>query len=107
MNKNIPLIIERLKTISPYKIIFFDSHAYGSPNKNSDIDLLIVTNDNFFPKNYQEKSNIYLKISKLLTDFKTKFSIDLIVYTKPMYERFKELGSLFSKEIFQKGIVLY
>jgi len=33
--------------------------------------------------------------------------IDLIVYTKPMYNKFNELGSLFSKEISQKGIVLY
>jgi hypothetical protein len=58
-------------------------------------------------KSYKEKSNIYLKVSYVLSDITRKIPIDLIVYTKPMYEKFIELGSLFSKEISRKGIVLY
>jgi hypothetical protein len=48
-----------------------------------------------------------LKVSNVLTDITRKTPIDLIVYTKPMYEKFIELGSLFSKEISRKGTVLY
>ena len=67
----------------------------------------MVTNDDHLPKSYKEKSDIYLEVSNLLTDIKSTIPIDLIVYTKPMYERFIELGSLFSKEISLKGTVLY
>ncbi|CAN2039103.1 Nucleotidyltransferase domain-containing protein [Candidatus Magnetomoraceae bacterium gMMP-15] len=104
---DISLIIERLKMINPYKIILFGSYAYGKPENDSDIDLMIVTDDDYFPGSYKEKSDIYLKVSNALTDLSKKMPIDLIVYTKPMYNKFNELGSLFSKEILQKGIILY
>jgi len=103
----IPLIIEKLKIIKPHKIILFGSCASGEPNPDSDIDLIIVTNDDYLPKNYKEKSKIYLKVSRALRDISSIVPIDLIVYTKPMYKKFIELGSLFSKEIMQNGVVLY
>jgi hypothetical protein len=59
------------------------------------------------PECYREKSEVYLKVSSALTEIARKIPIDLIVYTKPMYNKFNELGSLFSKEVSQKGIVLY
>ena len=103
----LPLIVKRLKKIGIHKIILFGSMTSDDMHLDSDIDLIVVTNDNHFPKSYKEKSDIYLKISNLLTDISGAVPIDLIVYTKPMYERFIELGSLFSKEISRKGTVLY
>ena len=76
-------------------------------HSDSDIDLIVVTNDDYLPRSYKEKSDIYLKVSSLLEDIVEKIPIDLIVFTKPMYNKFNELGSLFSKEVSQKGIVLY
>ena len=99
-------IIKRLKPLNPYKIILFGSYAYGTPTKNSDIDLYIVTNDDFIPKNWREKINIKLKFSKLLRDLKQQYDIDLITHTKKMYEKFINSNSMFSKEI-QKGQVIY
>ena len=99
----IPLIVERLKKISPYKIILFGSYAYGEPGVDSDIDLLVVTNSDDFPKNYREKSDLYLEVSRVIRDIRTQAPIELIVQTKPMHSRFIELGSMFSKEILQKG----
>ena len=32
---------------------------------------------------------------------------DLIVHTKPMHDKFLQLGSMFSKEILKRGEVLY
>jgi len=58
----INLIIDKLKsTINPYKVILFGSFAYGKPTKDSDIDIIVVTNDDFMPKNQREKSKLYLK----------------------------------------------
>ena len=103
----LPLIVNRLKKIGIHKIILFGSLTSDNVHLDSDIDLIVVTNDDHLPKSYKEKSDIYLKISNLLTDISRTVPIDLIVYTKPMYVRFIELGSLFSKEISRKGTVLY
>jgi len=100
-------IIEKLKDLNPEKVILFGSHAYGEVAKDSDIDLIVVTNDEFYPKNYRERMDVHLKISKVLSEIIKEVPVDLIVYTKPMYRRFIELGSLFSKEITKKGKVLY
>ena len=100
-------IVERLVKIKPYKIVLFGSYAYGNPHKNSDVDLLVVTNDDFLPKNFSEKNALYLGVSELLLDLKKQFPIDLIVHTKAMHRKFIELGSMFSKTISTNGIVLY
>ena len=106
-SKELTLILERLKKLNPYKVILFGSFAYGRPDRNSDVDLIVVTNEEYFPANYQEKSDLYLKVSNALTDVAGKIPIDLIVYTKSMYRKFVEMGSLFSKEVTQKGVILY
>ena len=103
----LPLIVKKLKNIGIHKIILFGSLTSGEVHMDSDIDLIVVTNDDHLPKSYKEKSEVYLKVSNVLTDITGKIPIDLIVYTKPMYDTFNELGSLFSKEISRKGIVLY
>ena len=106
-NSYLSLIITRLKNIGIHKIILFGSLASGDVHTDSDVDLIVVTNDDHMPNSYKEKSAVYLKVSSALTDITRKIPIDLVVYTKPMYTKFNELGSLFSKEISQKGIVLY
>jgi len=40
-------IVERLKLLNPNKIILFGSYAYGTPNKDSDIDLFLLKRDYF------------------------------------------------------------
>ncbi len=103
----IPLIVERLKNINPYKIILYGSHASDNQNESSDIDLLVVIDRDDFPKTFREKSDLYLEAESVIRDLQQQISIDLIIHTKAMYRKFIELGSLFSQEIKQKGIVLY
>jgi uncharacterized protein len=101
-------IVERLnEKLSIHKVILFGSFASGKPDRDSDIDLLVVVEDDFLPRNYQESMELYLKVSSVLRDVKRNIPIDLIVHTKPMHERFLRLGSMFSKEILKWGEVLY
>ena len=90
-----------------YKVILFGSFADGTVKTDSDIDLIVVTDDDYMPKNYKENMQNYLKVSSVLRDTKKKIPIDLIVHTKPMHEKFIRLGSMFSKEVTTKGVVLY
>ena len=108
MNSNyINDIVNKLKKLNLKKVILFGSHAYGTASGESDIDLIVVTSDEFYPKNYRERIDVQLKVSKALSEITKKIPIDLIVYTKPMYNKFLEMNSLFCKEINEKGRVLY
>ena len=104
------IYIEQLKAslskLDPYLVLLFGSYAYGKPHKDSDIDLLVVTNDNYIP-NFNEHSQLYLKISKEIRSIKKQIAIDLIVHTLPMYQKFIEQNSLFANEITTKGKIIY
>ena len=100
-----PQIVERLKPLNPEKIILFGSYAYGTPNEESDIDLYVVTGDDFIPKNFDEKMKLKLKVAKAIDAIRDRVSVDTIVHTKPMAKLFKEMNNSFYNEI-NKGIVL-
>lgn len=106
-DKYIPLITEKLKKTNPEKIILFGSYAYGENTIDSDLDILVVTSDNLIPSSFSEKSKIYLKISRAISDIKKEFPIDLIVHTKAMHAKFIETNSLFAREILTNGKILY
>ncbi len=100
-------IIQSLKPLNPFKIILFGSYAYGTPSEESDIDLYVVTNDEFMPSTWKEKMKIKLKFSKALREIKQNYDVDLITHTKKMSEKFSNLDSMFSREILTKGEVIY
>ena len=97
----------RLSELDPYLVILFGSYAYGTPDKDSDIDLLVVTNDEFTPKDYNERIEIQLPVSNQIFEIAKQVPVDLIVYTIPMYKRFIEQNSNFAKELLSKGKILY
>lgn len=106
-NINIDDIVSNLKQPHIIKVILFGSYAYGTPSKNSDIDLMVITEHSTLPKNFREKMDFYHDVYKYIKSFTGIYPIDLIVYTKAMYNAFIESKSMFSKEIVSKGKVLY
>lgn len=99
-------IIDFLRPIDPEKVILFGSYAYGTPNADSDIDLYIVTKENIIPRTFEENFQIKKRVYQALGQFRKKYASDIIVHTIPVHKKFLELGSSFSKEIMQKGIIL-
>jgi predicted nucleotidyltransferase len=99
-------IIQALKPVDPYRVILFGSYARGNPGKNSDIDLYVVTKDEFIPKNFREKKEIYLNVARNLYEIEKEIPIDLIVHTKDMSLKFTELGGAFSCRIISEGVIL-
>ena len=98
---------ENLQVLNPYLVLLFGSYAYGTPNQDSDLDIFVVLNDNTMPTTFKEKQVLYLKVSQYTRSIAKQIPIDLLVFTIPMYEQFKTMKSNFSKEILNKGIVLY
>ncbi|MDO9040601.1 MAG: nucleotidyltransferase domain-containing protein, partial [Bacteroidota bacterium] len=87
-NTYIQQLKEKLKELNPYRVFLFGSYAYGTPHIDSDIDLLVVTNDEFIPQTFQEKTNLYISISEHILNISKQVPVDLIVYTLPMYKQF-------------------
>ena len=81
----------------PDKIILFGSYAYGTPNEDSDVDILVV-----MP--CRDRINQAVDIRWHLP---VPFSMDLIVRTpKQLAERLR-IGDSFMTEIVTQGKVLY
>jgi predicted nucleotidyltransferase len=100
-------IIDALKPLDPEKVILFGSYAWGEPTKDSDIDLYIVTKDEFMPKNWREKSEIYIEYIQKLDELNSKYGLDLITHTKAMHQKFIEMDGMFCRKILRDGVRLY
>ena len=100
-------IINCLKSIDPIKIILFGSHAAQTAHKDSDVDLYVVTADDYIPDTYKEKLDLKCRISELLDPVRQTYPVDLLVHTFPMYREFIRLNSAFSREILNHGVVLH
>jgi len=100
-------IIGALEGSGVRKVILFGSYATGQAVKDSDIDLLVVTNDSYIPQSFSEKMKIKVRIAKALSFVRESYSLDLIVHTNPMHQQFLDLKSAFQREIDSTGIILY
>jgi predicted nucleotidyltransferase len=100
-------LLKRLLPLKPYKIILFGSYAWGKPTKDSDIDLYIVTNDDFEPTSWKSATQIALKYRRALEDLRAFIPMDIIVHTRKQYQKALELGMGFMRKILTEGYILY
>ncbi len=100
-------IVEQLKPLAPVRIVLFGSYADGTATEDSDIDLYVVTNDDFIPQSWREKSRVYQKVAKSIQNILRKYPTDLIVHTKKMYQKAIDTNHFFITEIEEKGIRIY
>ena len=93
-------IVRRLiEGAKPRKIILFGSYAYGEPDEDSDIDIIVVEDD--VGSKWEESA----RLRGLLRDILVP--MDIIVVSPEEFEFYKhEVGSVF-REAYLKGVVLY
>lgn len=100
------MIISALIPLDPEKVILFGSYAAGTEKKDSDVDLYIVTKEDFIPQSYAENMRHYKKYSRPLKELKGKIPLDLLVHTKQMNRIFENNRSSFAREILENGEIL-
>jgi len=93
-----------LKQFGIEKIILFGFYAYGTPNEDSDIDLLVIKN---IPENETRDFRIKLKKALWLKLGKLNYSFDILVDNEQRIQKRIEMGDLFYKEIYSKGKTIY
>ena len=86
----------------PERIILYGSFAYGTPDKNSDIDLLIIKETSERPL---DRMTLIHRIADIRDSSYPAFSP--IVLTPEEIKQRLEIGDQFIEEILTRGEVLY
>ena len=83
------------------KVILFGSYAYGEPDEDSDVDLLIIKDT--------EKRPIgrWLEVKKLLRGRVPLLPVSPLVYTEKELEDRIAIKDFFIQEILERGELLY
>ena len=95
-------MVEKLVTeYAPQRIILFGSYAYGKPDPDSDIDLLIVkeTKEHFIDR--------WARVHRILTGTHQSLPLEPLVLTPQELEKRVAIGDQFIAEILEKGEVVY
>ena len=82
----------------PERIILFGSYAYGTPNENSDVDLLIVMP--FEGRSVHKSIEIEAEVHQ-------GFPMDLITITPTSLQERLDSEDYFLREVVESGRVLY
>ncbi|MGC1377873.1 MAG: nucleotidyltransferase domain-containing protein [Anaerolineales bacterium] len=94
-----PAIQKIVRELNPEKIVLFGSYAYGMPNPDSDVDLLVIMQTN---ASLKERS---WAVSRLLLP--RPFPVDILVKTPEEIEKALGAKDFFVQEILTRGQVLY
>jgi len=96
-------IVEAIKAkYAPERIILYGSFAYGVPDENSDIDLLIIKKT---PERPLDRMALVHRIVDIRDSSYPAFS-PLVLTPEEIKQRL-EIGDQFIQEILNKGEVLY
>ena len=65
-----------------------------------------MTNDEFMPQTWKQKSEVQQKVSKAIRDIMKEYPTDLITHTRAINRKFIEMDSMFSRKILNKVVVI-
>ena len=68
-------IVERLRPLDPERVIVFGRYAWGHPTEDSDIDLSIVTKDDFLPQSDEARRERVRRVSRALWNLRLRTPI--------------------------------
>ena len=100
-DKSLGKIIAIIKRINPQEVYLFGSHANGSFDEQSDIDLLIIA------PSIDRPSERRMKLRKELSEFDRSLGLDLLVYTPDEYKILVNEPSSFLFSAIKQGIKIY
>jgi uncharacterized protein len=102
-NKDLEIIIKViLAEIEPSQIILFGSYARGDQHELSDIDLMILTEENI---SRTQKLELIYKLQKAFLDL--NYKIDLVLKNLGDYNKYKNYIGTINYSVSQKGKVLW
>lgn len=99
-NELLQEVVRRIvNSVHPERIILFGSYAYGEPEGESDLDLLVIMNSEL-PR-YKRAVSIYSCLTGIL------LPKDIVVYTPEEVKEWSEVPQAFITTVIKKGKVIY
>jgi len=90
-----------LQAVSAEAIYLFGSHAYGTPNRESDLDIYVVV-----PDDTADIGELYADILGLIRNKKKRMEFDLLIGRSRVFNRRKN-GPTIERIIAEKGSILH
>ena len=84
----------------PENIFLFGSHVWGTPHKDSDLDLLVIVTDSNYSSN--KRSSIAYRCLREIP-----YPLDILVKTRKEIEKFAQIPMSIEHQILHKGRCLY
>jgi predicted nucleotidyltransferase len=84
----------------PEQIILFGSHAWGIPDEDSDVDLLVITSHSN-EKPSRRAARAYHSLRGVMVP------IDILVKTRAEVDRYRHVLASLEHEVLERGKVLY
>ena len=101
LERTLATIVERLRdALAPIAIYLFGSYVYGDPDRDSDIDLLVVVEDSGLSAYERDAA-----ADRALRGIRR--SIDVQVYTRAEFETRAALPVSFERTVARKGRLIH
>jgi predicted nucleotidyltransferase len=98
-------VSERLmKHLKIKDIILYGSWARNENKPDSDIDIVVILDEEGVNFDYDNTINKRMRIAKILADIKSRIEIDNIVYTKDEWDILLNSDNTFIKQIVKDGV---
>ena len=89
-----------VEEFQPEQIWLFGSHAWGTPNEDSDVDLMVIV-----PSSDERPIRRMQRAQRCLRGI--GFAKDVLVNTRSEFDRYRHLTASLSHRIFKQGRKLY
>lgn len=89
---------EVVRQFDPERVVLFGSHASGTPDSDSDVDLLVVM---------RHRGPAVEQAAEIRRSIRAGFPLDIIVRSPEAIRKRLNLGDGFIREILEKGKVLH
>ncbi len=99
----LPYLQVLVEQFHPEQVILFGSYAYGEPNRDSDVDLLVVKT---IDRNSTADATAIRKALRPLRHSGTNLPLDIMVRDPGDFRRRVEMGAPFHTAIAHRGLVL-
>ena len=92
------VVAQIAEAFAPQRIVLFGSYAFGNPQPESDLDLLVVMDSGDHTRRQSLEIRRHLGVM---------FGLDLVVYSKDQLDERIKMGDWFLREILETGKVVY
>jgi len=84
----------------PEQIILFGSHAWGTPNEDSDVDLLVIVS-------HSDEKPVQRAVRAQNCMDRLQIPADILVKTRTEIERYRHVRASLERKMLEQGRVLY